>query len=69
MEAAVAKTVSKFKLNNPILHSFYGSVPVSPPWTVVGIVLGVVVVMAIVIVGIVAWWVHKKRKLRNDTKQ
>lgn len=41
----------------------------SPPWTVVGIVLGVVVVMAIVIVGLVAWWVHKKRKLRNNTKQ
>ncbi|XP_067053552.1 uncharacterized protein [Acropora muricata] len=46
------------------------STPISegPPWTVIGIVVGVAVPLAIVF-GLVTWWILKKRKCKEDTKR
>lgn len=44
-------------------------IPKSPPWTVIGILTGVFVCLVIVMIGLLAWWMRKKRKLRKDIIQ
>ena len=38
-----------------------------PPWTVIGVVVGVAVLLAMV-AGLVMWWMRRKQ-YREDTKQ
>ena len=44
------------------------SVSEGSPWTLIGILIGVAVLVALV-VGPVMWWMLKKRKCKEDTKR
>lgn len=52
------------------MYKFSNLVSEDPPWTIIGVVVGVVVVM-VPAIGFVTWRIRKKRKknYRRETKQ